>query len=102
MTWEVPDHHLRIRQRYLRVVAARAATAGSEHGAEGGAAGLGSVRHTAKKARLDSSVLPPPAIALGEVDGAPAGDSEGDTSFVPIPGCTVNANTFTFRDPRCL
>jgi hypothetical protein len=31
------------------VVAARAATAGSKHGAEGGAAGFGSVRHTAKK-----------------------------------------------------
>ncbi len=31
------------------VVAARAATAGSEHGAVGGAVGLGSVRHSPEK-----------------------------------------------------
>ena len=33
----------------IEVVAARAATAGSEHGAVGGAVGPGSVRHTTKK-----------------------------------------------------
>jgi hypothetical protein len=40
------------------VVAARAATAGSEHGAVGGAAGLGSVRHTPKKRVLSPPILP--------------------------------------------
>jgi len=40
------------------VVAARAATAGSEHGAVGGAAGLGSVRHTPKKRVCSPPTLP--------------------------------------------
>ena len=35
--------------QYIEVVAARAVTAGSEHGAEGGAVGLGLVRRLAKK-----------------------------------------------------
>ena len=41
-----------------QVVAARAATAGSEHGAVGGAVGLGSVRHTPEKEGPQPPILP--------------------------------------------
>jgi len=59
-----------------RVVAARATTAGSEHGAVGGAAGLGSVRHTRKKRALSPLLFPPAAVALWEDDHTVVGDGE--------------------------
>ncbi len=58
------------------VVAARAATAGSEHGAVGGAAGPGSVRHTRKKRALSPLLFPPATVALWEDDHTVVGHGE--------------------------
>ena len=58
------------------VVAARAATAGSEHGAVGGAAGLGSVRHASKKRGRRLLFFPPAAVALWEDDHTVVGHGE--------------------------
>ncbi len=60
----------------IEVVAARAATAGSEHGAEGGAVGLGSGLAHSKKEGCVSWLLFPPAAALREVDIRPPGQRD--------------------------
>ena len=73
-TWQMKS--LRLGVSNNQVVAARATTEGSEHGAVGGAAGLGPVRHTPKRGHLAPLLFPPAAVALWEDDHTVVGHGE--------------------------
>jgi hypothetical protein len=74
LTWQMKS--LRFGVSNNQVVAARATTAGSEHGAVGGAVGSGSVRHTAKKEGCLDWLFFPPPTALRELDPRPPGQRD--------------------------
>jgi len=84
------------------VVAARAATGGSEYGAVGGAAGPGSVRHSPEKEGALPLLFPPAVVAIWEDDHAVVGDCEGTPSLVPVLLQMPHPHGLAFLDERRL
>ena len=81
-------------------MAARAATGGSEHGAVGGAAGLGPVRHASKKKGALPLFFPPAVVAIGEDDHAVVGQRQRPAPLVPVDLRGPEPDSLAFSD-RC-